>query len=128
LLAAAPLAAAQSKPRLATKTCLFEDLPVRERGANRSRAIFDGVTHSGFPLEIHLTELAPGAVPHAAHRHGNDELVIVHEGEIEVTVEGQASVLTRGSVACLNSGEEHGLKNTGTGRARYYIVALGPKS
>jgi quercetin dioxygenase-like cupin family protein len=128
LLAAAPLSAQQTKPRLATKTYLFEDLPVRERGLVKSRAILDGLTHTGFPIEIHMTELAPGEAPHGSHRHPNDEMVIVHEGKVEVTVEGKTAVLTPGSVAYLNSGEEHGLKNAGAGRARYYIVALGPKS
>src|SRR3981081_2787695 len=54
---------------LPSKTYLFESLPVKVNGQNRARAVFDGETHSGFPVEFHMTELAPGQAPHAAHHH-----------------------------------------------------------
>jgi quercetin dioxygenase-like cupin family protein len=120
-------AMAMQAPKLSSRVYVFEDLPVRQNGRNVGRPILDGLTHSGFPLEIHMTELPPGQAPHGAHSHPNDEMVIVHEGTVEVTVLGKATRLTPGSVAYINSGEEHGLRNAGETRCRYYIVALGAK-
>jgi hypothetical protein len=77
LSAAASLQAQSSKPRLATRTYRYEDLPVRVNGENRSRAIFDGATRTGCPVEIHETELAPGLAPHASHHHIHDELLLL---------------------------------------------------
>jgi quercetin dioxygenase-like cupin family protein len=52
---------------------------------------------------------------------------VLREGALEVTVGGQVSRIGPGSVVYVNSGEEHGLRNAGEGRARYYIIALGSK-
>jgi quercetin dioxygenase-like cupin family protein len=113
------------RPRLATKMYLYDDLPVRANGENRSRALFDGSTHTGFTVEMHETELAPGLMPHAAHKHLHEEMVIVREGTIEVTVEGKNTTLGPGSVAYVASNQEHGWRNVGTTRAKYFILTLG---
>jgi quercetin dioxygenase-like cupin family protein len=76
---------------------------------------------------MHATDLAPGLAPHGAHTHVHDELVILREGNLEVTVAGQTTVIGPGSVVYINSDEPHGMKNVGPGRASYYIIALGPK-
>ncbi|MGH9723088.1 MAG: cupin domain-containing protein [Bryobacteraceae bacterium] len=117
--------AQQQRQRLPSKAYAFDELSVRENGPNRSRAIFDGLTHNGFRIEIHNTELAPGQTPHAPHRHLRDEMVIVKEGAVEVTIEGRSSKLGPGSVVYINSNEEHGLRNVGANRAQYFILALG---
>jgi hypothetical protein len=45
----------------------YEDLPVKVNKTSRGRAVLKGDTHSGFPIELHLTELDPGQAPHAPH-------------------------------------------------------------
>ena len=47
------------------------------------------------------------------------------EGTLEFTLNGSASKLGPGSVAYLASNDEHGFRNTGDGRARYCVMALG---
>ena len=61
------LAAAQEKtnPGLPSRAYPFEDLPVKENGQNKGRAVLNGLTHTGFRVELHLTELGPGMAPHA---------------------------------------------------------------
>lgn len=39
-------------------------------------------------LEVHVTTLNPGEVPHAAHRHPDEEWIIVKEGLMEATING----------------------------------------
>jgi len=122
------LAAGAAEPQPATlpsHAYRFEDLPVRENGENRSRAVFNGLTHTGFPLDLHETELGPGMAPHSAHHHEHEEIVIIREGLLEVTISGQVTRLGPGSVAFLASGDEHGWRNVGTTRAHYYVLALG---
>ena len=121
---AAAQAAAQSKA-LPSKAYRYEDLPVRTNGQNKSRAILNGETHTGYAIEMHETELAPGLAPHGAHRHVHDELVIVREGTLEVTILGKSTTMGPGSVAYISSNEEHGVRNAGETRARYYICTLG---
>jgi quercetin dioxygenase-like cupin family protein len=127
LLSAIAPAAAQQQGTLPTRVYKWEDLPVRERGQNRQRAILDGKTGKDFPIEIHETELAPGLAPHGSHSHIHDEILIVREGSLESVINGKTEALTTGSLAYIRGGEEHGFRNAGQTRARYYIVALGPK-
>ena len=117
-------AAAQSAA-LPSKTYQYDDLPVTANGPNRARAILKGETHTGFPIELHETELAPGEQPHPPHHHLHEEMVLVREGTLEVTIAGRSANLGAGSVAYVASNEEHGWRNVGNGRARYFVFALG---
>ena len=119
-------AAAQAqKAPLPSKTFRFEDLPVRSNGENRSRATLDGLTHTGFPIELHQTELAPGLPPHPPHHHEHEEMIMMREGTLEVAIAGKVSTLGPGSVAFVASNEEHGLRNAGKTRAHYFVIAFG---
>lgn len=125
LFAAAMTARAQN-PAMPSKTFRYEDLPVRPSGdgKNRARPVLDGRTHTGVRVEMHETELGPGLAPHPPHRHVHEELVIVNEGMLEVTIGEAVSRIGAGSVAYVESNIEHGWKNVGTGRARYYVITL----
>ena len=125
LLPALAAAGARAEKALPSKTYRFEDLPVRVNGQNRSRAVLKGANRTGFPIELHQTELGPGEAPHLPHHHAHEEIVFIREGTLEVTIEGRASTLGPGSVAYVASNEEHGWRNTGASRAHYFVMALG---
>lgn len=117
-------AAAQSKT-LPSKIWRFEDLPVRTNGQNRSRAVLNGETHTGFNVELHETELAAGQAPHPPHHHVHEEIILIREGTLEVTIAGRTANLGPGSVAFAASNEEHGWRNVGATPAHYFVFALG---
>jgi quercetin dioxygenase-like cupin family protein len=123
------LLAAAARPAsaavLPSKTCRFEDLTVKENGQNRSRAVFNGETHTGFPIDMHITELGPGQAPHPPHHHSHEEMIMIQEGTLEVTIAGKKSTIGPGSTAYVASNEEHGWRNTGSTRALYFVLALG---
>ena len=121
------LAVAQSKdtPTLASKAYQFEDLPVKVSGQNRSRNVFNGRNHAGFPLDLHITELGPGQAPHAPHHHAHEEIVMLQTGTLQVTIEGKVTRVTAGSVVYVNSNEEHGWMNPGPKPAQYFVMAIG---
>ena len=110
---------------LGSKTYRFADLPVKTNGKNRSRAMLNGETHTGFPVEVHMSELAPGEMPHPPHHHEHEEMVMIHEGTLEVTIPGKSVTLGPGSSAFMASNEEHGWRNVGTTPAVYWVLALG---
>jgi quercetin dioxygenase-like cupin family protein len=124
-LLASAAAVAQDKKKLPSGTFKFEELPVKAGGENRTRAVLNGATHKGSAVEIHLTELGPGMAPHAPHKHPHEELVLVQYGELDVTIGGDTTRLTPGSVAFVASNEEHGWKNPTTARTQYFVIALG---
>ena len=110
---------------LPSKTYSYGDLPVKSNGANRSRAILNGDTHSGVNIELHETELGPGMAPHPPHHHVHEEMILIREGTMAVTISGKTTELGPGAVAYVASNEEHGWKNVGNDRAKYFVLAIG---
>ena len=128
LLFPALLAAAESaKPVLPSKCYEFSELPLKvdPKTHNETRQVFDGSTHTGYPINLHITTLAPGLMPHAAHHHEHEEAIFIKEGTMEVTILGEATRIGPGSVAYVKSNEEHGWKNVGAGPATYFVLAFG---
>ena len=124
-LAAAAAQAQTDSHKLPAHAYKYEDLPVKVNKTNRGRAVLRGDTHSGFPIELHMTELDPGQAPHAPHRHVHEEIFMLREGTVDMTISGQTTRLGPGSVAYIASNEMHGLINSGTGAAHYFVIALG---
>ena len=119
---------AAQRSALPSKTFRFEDLAVRSSGPNRMRAVMEGATHGGVPIELHITELAPGEAPHPPHHHVHEEMILILEGKVEVTIQDHSATLGPGSAAFVASNEQHGWRNVGTGAARYFVLALGRDS
>jgi quercetin dioxygenase-like cupin family protein len=123
-LASAKVLAQQAKV-LPAGVFRYEDLQVRVNGLNKGRTVLNGETHSGFPIEIHLTELGPGQEPHPPHKHLHEEMVLLERGTLDVTIDGHTTRLTPGSVAYVASNHEHGWKNPGDSPTEYFVIAFG---
>jgi quercetin dioxygenase-like cupin family protein len=120
LAAASGVAPAQQKA-LPSKAYTYEDLPVRGTG----RAVMSGETHSGFPIEMHITELAAGQAPHPPHKHVHEEVLMLRSGMLDATILGETTRVTAGSVVYLASNDLHGWRNPGPDPAQYFVMSLG---
>lgn len=125
LAATAVLRAEDAGTPIASFAKPFEALPAHKNDANVSRAILDGTTHSNDHLEVHETTLAPGSEPHPPHQHAHEELFLMAKGQLSVTISGKTTVIDPGGAAFVHSGELHGVRNTGTSAAQYFVVAIG---
>ena len=110
---------------LPTKTYSREELPVQASGENKLRQVLDGETHAGVRIELHETDLPPGGAPHPPQHHVQEEMILIREGTMEVTIAGRSAKLGPGSVAYVASNEEHGWHNAGATRAHYLVLAIG---
>src|SRR6476646_4318086 len=90
-------------PRLETKAFIFDDLPVTTNGQNRQRRMFTGKTHTGFKLESHQSDIAPGEVNHPPHQHLREEMMLIREGTMELTIAGKPYRLGPGDVGVIGS-------------------------
>jgi len=90
------------------------------------REVFDAPTATLDRLASHVTTLNPGQAPHPAHKHPEEELMIVRQGTLEVTLNGQATRVETGGMIFCASNEMHGLRNVGTTPAIYYVVKWFP--
>lgn len=110
----------------------WEQLPVIPRKTGERRELFHSPTATLASIEGHVTTVPAGVAAHAAHRHPDEELLIVNEGEVEVTVDGATRRIGPGSVAFFASNSLHGLRAAEGSPATYYalrfVTASTPKA
>jgi quercetin dioxygenase-like cupin family protein len=87
-----------------------------------SRAVFRAPTATLDELEMHVSTLAPGQMPHPPHKHPDEELLIVKEGTLEVMVNGDTRRVGPGSVVFQASNQMHSIRNVGTTPAVYHVI------
>lgn len=119
--------AADSKSILPSNCYPFDALPVHTDPSSHAefRQVLHGTTHDGFPIDLHVTTMPPGQMPHPPHHHEDEEMMLVQRGSLEVTISGKTCVVGPGSVIFIRSNEEHGFKCAGDVAAQYFVLALG---
>jgi mannose-6-phosphate isomerase-like protein (cupin superfamily) len=124
---AAPAAdnSVEKLPVMKTQSFLYNEIPVTTNGKNKSRRMFTAKTHTGFKMESHQSDIAPGEVNHPPHQHLREEMMLIRLGTMELTISGKPYRLGPGDVGVIGSNEIHNAKNVGTTRAEYFIVNIG---
>lgn len=113
---------ANQQTRLPSNVYVFQDMPVRHSDKLEFRPIVTGKTVEGCKVAVHESKLAPKSEPHPPHHHDGEEIFMMLDGTLEVTINGKSSLISRGSVAFIGSGDEHGIRNPGDLPARYYVI------
>ena len=127
LLPALLAAHAEGQSKILPSRCyIFEELPVKTnpKTHSESRQVFNGETHDGYPIDLHITKLMPGQMPHPPHHHAHEEMMFVQEGPVEAIINGKTTKVGPGGVIYVKSMDEHGLKNPGDVPARYFVFAI----
>jgi len=122
-----PASAAPTEPLPATKALaskVFDwasltavPIPNGER-----RAVLDGRTETVDLLHVHVTTLAPGKISGPPVRHLQEEVLIVKEGEVEVSLDGTTQKVGPGSILFFAAGAVTGLRNVSAAPATYYVI------
>ncbi len=119
------------RPIMKSGVVVWDSLKVEKPGNNRLRRqlLPSSTTTHLKEFGIHATTQEAGAKPAAAHANkDSDELLIIKEGKVKLTIGNQTKVLEKGGVAVILAGEVHGLENVGNGPATYYSFHYQSKS
>lgn len=100
----------------------WADAPVSKKENMEQRTLLEGSSVAFKHIKIHATTVYPNQAPHPGHKHDEEEMIIIKEGELTVTVEGKTKVLGAGSVALFMSGQEHGFENNSNSHVSYYVM------
>jgi quercetin dioxygenase-like cupin family protein len=111
-------------PTLPSGVFDWEQLKVQPTKTGEKRDVLKGSTATMESLTCHVTTVKPREASHAAHRHPDDELVIVKEGTLEITINDRTYRATTGSVCLFTSNDLHGMRNAGDTQASYYVIRM----
>jgi uncharacterized cupin superfamily protein len=123
--APAPTAAETISPKtpLASMVIDTNKLPAQTMPFGSRRAVFNAPTVSLNNFESHITTVNPGQEAHQPHNHGNEEMLIVKEGTLDVTIQGRLYSAGPGSIIFYESNDLHGTHNSGTVPVTYYVFS-----
>ncbi len=104
----------------------WEDMKPVKTATGEVRSLCKAPTATVDQLEMHVTTLNPGQASHPPHRHVNEELIIIREGECETLSDGKWVKVGPGSVVFNASNSLHGFRNVGTTPATYHVINWSP--
>lgn len=114
---------AQSKlPLMKSSVFDWNNIPAVKTEKGATRKFFQARTATLDELECHVTTLNPGMTSHSPHQHPNEELIIVKEGVVEATVNGEPKRVGAGSIIFQAPNQLHSIKNAGDTPATYYAI------
>ena len=123
----APAQGPQAAP-LPAKVYHSAEIPYKGDGKKKARRFFYGPEHSGYNLEMHETVLGPGVETHPPHSHTHQEIIILVEGTVQVSMDGRTDTVEAGSVIFYEPNKPHNLRNVGATPSRYYVIELRGRS
>ena len=124
--AAASSPSGVAKPTMRSRVFQWRDLPARTTDFATFRDVFDAPTATLDEYSCHVTTLNPGKEPHPAHRHPEEELLIIKEGTLEVVQNGVTNQVSAGGMVFCASNELHGWRNSTTNPVTYYVLKVYP--
>jgi len=114
---------------LSAKVYSWNSLDIKKDSSRDRAQILDGGTYDLANLEIHASTLDPGKAPHPPHSHADaEELIIIKEGMLKVTINGKTRTMGAGSVAMAMPGDQHGFENGGNTKTTYYVIKFKAKA
>lgn len=123
--APSPAAAAPAEVALPEKfPAMFFDwnqLAVKPTGAGERRDVYDAPTKTLHRFECHITTLNAGLMSHPPHRHPQEELIILKEGTLDVSINGQTQRVGPGSAFFFAAYDLHNVRNVGAAPATYLV-------
>jgi quercetin dioxygenase-like cupin family protein len=114
--------AAAAAGKLGSRVIDWAKLEVQTTKTGERRAVINSPTTTLANFSVHVTTLNPREAPHGAHRHPDEEIVLVKEGALDVTMKGATPRATAGSIIFCGSNDEHGWRNAGDTKATYYVI------
>jgi quercetin dioxygenase-like cupin family protein len=84
--------------------------------------VFDEPTPALEKIEVHVTTLFPGMASHAPHHHPWEEMLLIKEGQVEVSINGRKQAAGPGALVFFASHDVHNATNVGKNPATYYVI------
>ena len=117
-------AAAKAPGKLGSSVFDWAKLEFKPSKPGGRRDVVDSPTLTLTKFECHVTTLNPGEAPHAAHHHPDEEVVLIKEGALDVTLKGVTTRAGAGSIILVGANDEHGWRNAADQATTYYVIRI----
>lgn len=97
-----------------------DSLPFKETARGGTRKYFDRPTAMCENYEMHITHLKEKGPSHTPHRHVDTEIILVIDGETEMTIDGKMHKGGPGDLYIAESNKMHGISNAGDKPCSYF--------
>lgn len=98
------------------------DMVYRPHDRGGVRQLFDRKTAMTNRFDIHTTSLNPGISSHLPHTHLNEEIILMIDGESEMTIGNTFQRIVTGDAAWVESLIPHNITNTAKRPAVYFAI------
>ena len=98
----------------------YDSLPYTETNNKGTRKYFDRPTAMCENYEMHITYLKDKGPSHAPHQHVDTEIILVIDGNTEMTIDGKTYSAGPGDLYIAESGKMHGISNASEKPCSYF--------
>jgi mannose-6-phosphate isomerase-like protein (cupin superfamily) len=98
----------------------YDSLAYSETGTKGTRKYFDRPTAMCENFEMHITYLKEKRPSHAPHQHVDTEILLMIDGESEMTIDGKTYHAGPGDLYIAESGKMHGIGNASDKPCSYF--------
>ena len=100
----------------------WDSLTPTPTAVGQFRPVFDNPTVAMDKLEVHITTLNPGMESHPPHRHSWEEMLLIKDGDFEISINGHKQHAGPGALVFLASNDAHNARNVGSKPGTYYVI------
>ena len=123
-----PVRAADPLPKpLKSGIVSFDDAPAHQADWGEMRRYFTGETAGTKDVLTAVAIVKPGKAVHRAHRHAQEEYLILVEGSGTWSLDGKESPAKRGDILYTEPWVYHGLTNTSSEQLIFVVVRFNSK-
>lgn len=120
---------AQNLTEVTSQIIHWDSLTAKTENGRTRRLLLEGTTTHLKYFRVHATTIEAGKEPNPPHPNKDaDELIIVKEGKVKITIGDKSKVLEAGGIAVVLSDEVHGIQNVGDMPATYYVFRYQSKT
>jgi mannose-6-phosphate isomerase-like protein (cupin superfamily) len=120
-------AADTQPPALASRVVTWDEAQSQEADWGQMRTYFRGQTHGTKDVLTAVAMVQPGKAVHRAHRHAEEEYLVLVTGSGKWSLAGKESPAKRGDILYVDPWVYHGLVNTGDQPLVFVVVRYGSK-
>lgn len=108
--------------QIASDVYAWNDSPVVKTETGSKRTIINGSATDFEVMDISAMTLEKDRTD-GGHSHADlEEMIIVKDGSLQITIKGETNIVGRGSVAIIMPGDEHSYANAADGDTTYYVL------